>query len=152
MSVSIRFAGYAAVFDHPDRGGDVIRKGAFSGAKAGLPVFWCHDATRRIGTVETVAEDDRGLRVTGVILCMHEKHTLLASEVANDLESFLDGSRQQDVPWRDAVVLKPTIRRNIKLAEAPSFGKTILDYAPDSNGAEDYRALAKSVVTQHVEM
>ena len=67
MSVSIRFAGYAAVFDHPDRGGDVIRKGAFSGAKAGLPVFWCHDATRRIGTVETVAEDDRGLRVTGVV-------------------------------------------------------------------------------------
>lgn len=64
---AVRFAGYAAVFDHPDRGGDVIRKGAFSAAKAGLPVFWCHDATRRIGTVDSVAEDDRGLRVTGIV-------------------------------------------------------------------------------------
>lgn len=67
MSVPVRFAGYAAVFDHVDRGGDIIRKGAFSGTKSGLPVFWCHDVTRRIGTVETVAEDDRGLRVTGVV-------------------------------------------------------------------------------------
>lgn len=67
MSASVRFAGYAAVFDHPDRGGDIIRKGAFSGAKAGIPVFWSHDATRRIGTVDSIAEDDRGLRVTGVV-------------------------------------------------------------------------------------
>ena len=67
MTVTVRFAGYAAIFDHPDRGGDIIRKGAFDGAKAGLPVFWCHDATCRIGTVDTVLEDDRGLRVTGTI-------------------------------------------------------------------------------------
>ena len=67
MSAPVRFAGYAAVFNHPDRGGAVIRKGAFSGAKAGLPVFWCHDVTRRIGTVDSVAEDDRGLRVTGLV-------------------------------------------------------------------------------------
>lgn len=65
--MSVRFAGYAAVFDHPDRGGDIIRKGAFSAAKAGLPVFWSHDVTRRIGTVDSVSEDDRGLRVTGVV-------------------------------------------------------------------------------------
>ena len=32
-----RFAGYAAIFDHPDRGGDIVRKGAFArAAKAGL--------------------------------------------------------------------------------------------------------------------
>lgn len=67
MSAPVRFAGYAAVFDHPDRGGDVIRKGAFSGAKPDLPLFWCHDATRRIGTVDSIAEDDRGLRVSGVV-------------------------------------------------------------------------------------
>ena len=56
MTVTVRFAGYAAIFDHPDRGGDIIRKGAFDGAKAGLPVFWCHDATRRIGTVYNSGE------------------------------------------------------------------------------------------------
>ena len=53
-------------------------------------------------------------------------------------------------PWRDAIVLEPTIRRNIKLAESPSFGATIFEYAPDSNGAADYRALAMSVVKQAV--
>ena len=90
------------------------------------------------------------LEVTGVILCMHEKQTLLAAEVAADLNGFLEGSRDQDVPWRHATVLTPSIRRNIKLAESPSFGTTIFEYAPDSNGAEDYRKLAMSVVKQGV--
>ena len=59
-----RFAGYAAIFDHPDRGGDIVRKGAFArAAKAGLPLLWQHDRARRIGFVEHVEEDERGLRV-----------------------------------------------------------------------------------------
>jgi uncharacterized protein len=58
-----RFAGYAALFDRVDRGGDVIRRGAFAGASAPVPVFWQHDAGRRIGTVESLCEDRRGLRV-----------------------------------------------------------------------------------------
>jgi HK97 family phage prohead protease len=59
-----RFAGYAAIFDHPDRGGDIVRKGAFTrAAKAGLPLLWQHDQSRRIGFVERVEEDARGLRV-----------------------------------------------------------------------------------------
>jgi chromosome partitioning protein len=40
------------------------------------------------------------------------------------------------------------IRRNIRLAEAPSFGKSIFQYASDSNGAEDYRKLAEEVIGQ----
>ncbi|MFN3747364.1 MAG: HK97 family phage prohead protease [Sphingorhabdus sp.] len=59
-----RFAGYAAIFDHPDRGGDIVRKGAFArAAKAGLPLLWQHDRGRRIGFVERIEEDARGLRV-----------------------------------------------------------------------------------------
>ena len=59
-----RFAGYAAIFDHPDRGGDIVRKGAFArAAKAGLPLLWQHDQGRRIGFVERIEEDARGLRV-----------------------------------------------------------------------------------------
>ena len=61
-----RFAGYAAVFDRPDRGGDILRQGAFAGAGAGLPLYLGHDAGRRIGTIERLAEDARGLRVTGI--------------------------------------------------------------------------------------
>ncbi len=62
-----RFAGYAAIFDKPDQGGDIVRKGAFASAKAGLPLYWQHDPARRIGTVETLAEDQRGLRVIGAL-------------------------------------------------------------------------------------
>jgi HK97 family phage prohead protease len=64
-----RIAGYAAIFDAPDRGGDIVRKGAFAritgngAAKAGVPLLWQHDAGRRIGFVESLSEDERGLRV-----------------------------------------------------------------------------------------
>ena len=63
--MSARFAGYAALFDRVDRGGDVIRAGAFAGNAAPLPILWQHDAARPIGVVETLAEDARGLRVIG---------------------------------------------------------------------------------------
>ena len=87
-----------------------------------------------------------GLRVGGVILCMHEGNTVLAGEVVSDLENFLEQSRDQDVPWRDAVLFQPPIRRNIKLAESPSFGQTIFEYAPYCPGARDYESLAESVI------
>lgn len=85
------------------------------------------------------------LTVAGVLPCMHESQTLLASEVMADLRTFFDAARSLDVPWRSAQILGPSIRRNIKLAECPSFGKTIFDYAPDCNGARDYQQLARRV-------
>jgi uncharacterized protein len=63
----MRFAGYAAIFDAPDKGGDIVRKGAFRSARPGLPLFWQHDPARAIGTVDHVAEDARGLRVIGQV-------------------------------------------------------------------------------------
>ena len=62
----MRFAGYAAVFDRPDRGGDVIRKGAFAGSLAAgeaVPLLWQHKPGAVIGRVEHLSEDKRGLRV-----------------------------------------------------------------------------------------
>lgn len=61
---AVRFAGYAAVFDAPDRGGDVIRRGAFAGAGT-VPLLWQHRG-RPVGSV-TVAEDARGLRAIGSV-------------------------------------------------------------------------------------
>lgn len=65
----VRFAGYAALFDRRDRGGDVVRPGAFARTLAAgggrVPLLWQHDPARPIGTLETVAEDGRGLRVIG---------------------------------------------------------------------------------------
>ena len=63
---SLRFAGYAAVFGRPDRGGDIVRKGAFAKAleRSGeVPLLWQHKAGAVIGRVEHVSEDRRGLRV-----------------------------------------------------------------------------------------
>jgi uncharacterized protein len=63
-SIGKRIAGYAAIFDHPDRGGDVIRKGAFRRLPTDrVPLLLQHIPTRRIGWVEQLEEDDRGLRV-----------------------------------------------------------------------------------------
>ena len=65
----IRFAGYAAIFDRVDKGGDIIRPGAFGAFPEGkaLPLLWQHDPMRRIGSVDYVREDRRGLRVIGTI-------------------------------------------------------------------------------------
>jgi chromosome partitioning protein len=87
-----------------------------------------------------------GLRVSGVVLCMFDSQTTHTQEVVADLTSFFDQARHAEVPWRDARVFAPRVRRNIKLAECPSFGKTIFDYAPSAPGAADYRALAQSVI------
>lgn len=98
-------------------------------------------------TVGLVSQQvNESLRVSGVILCMHESQTTLAREVVTDLDAFFDQAREQDVPWRDCQVLKPAIRRNIKLAEAPSFGNTIFDYESNCPGARDYHALAQNVI------
>jgi Escherichia/Staphylococcus phage prohead protease len=62
----VRFAGYAAVFDRPDRGGDIVRSGAFARSlKRGalVPLLWQHQAGKPIGRVEYLKEDRRGLRV-----------------------------------------------------------------------------------------
>lgn len=63
----MRFAGYAAVFDRPDRGGDVVRSGAFARslkrAAGTVPLLWQHEPGRPIGRIEYLKEDKRGLRV-----------------------------------------------------------------------------------------
>lgn len=92
------------------------------------------------------------LAVTGIILCMHEQQTTLAKEVVADLDEFFKAARRQDVPWRLCRVLRPAIRRNIKVAEAPSFGQTIFDYAPWCPGALDYRKLAERILAEWDEM
>jgi chromosome partitioning protein len=89
-----------------------------------------------------------GLRVSGIILCLHEGQTTLAREVVADLDGFFEQARDLDVPWQGCRVLRPAIRRNIKLAEAPSFGKTIFDYEPWCAGANDYRRLAEHVLAE----
>src|SRR5437870_4607989 len=86
------------------------------------------------------------LKVTGIMLCLFESSTKLAQEVVSDLQAYLDRSRGTNAPWASARIFATRIRRNIKLAECPSFGQSIFGYAPKSHGAEDYAALAREVL------
>jgi chromosome partitioning protein len=86
------------------------------------------------------------LKVTGIVLSLYESSTKLAQEVVQDLQDYLDKSRGTNAPWAKARIFATRIRRNIKLAECPSFGQPIFQYAPTCHGAEDYAALAREVL------
>jgi len=87
-----------------------------------------------------------GLKVAGIVLTMFDSQTKLSAEVVNDLNSFIESAKGKALPWANARIFRSKIRRNIKLAESPSFGKTILSYDGASNGAADYRGLAKEIL------
>ena len=77
---------------------------------------------------------------------MYDQATRLAAEVTRDVESFFEQVDDPTSPWANASSFATKIRRNIRLAEAPSFGQSIFEYAPYSNGAADYRCLAEEVM------
>ena len=103
-----------------------------------------HGVGKLLETVRRVAQQVRPqLKVAGVVLCMYDQQASHTQEVVGDIEAFFAEARDRSVPWQRARVLWPPIRRNIKLAEAPSFGQSIFDYAPQAAGSRDYAALAK---------
>ena len=90
------------------------------------------------------------LRVTGVLLCMYESVTRLGRDVVADVKQFFETSRGTTKPWANSKIFKTVIRRNIKLAECPSFGKTIFEYDPRSHGAQDYSDLTEEFLMRYV--
>ncbi len=106
-----------------------------------------HGLSKLLGTIDIVARRlNPGLELTGIMFCMYESGTRLASEVTRDVHSFFEQVDDPASPWAHARIFDTNIRRNIRLAEAPSFGQSIFEYAAHSNGATDYRALATEVV------
>ncbi len=83
-----RFDGYAAVFSMPDSGGDVIMPGAFQKAlarKQALPLLWQHDIKNPIGVIESIAEDTRGLKISG--------HFTTGAQIGSDANALVcDGA------------------------------------------------------------
>jgi chromosome partitioning protein len=75
------------------------------------------------------------LEVVGVLLTMYDKRVKLSEEVESEATKFFGKG-----------VLKTVIPRNVKLSEAPSFGKPVSMYAPDSRGARAYRDLAREII------
>jgi len=88
------------------------------------------------------------LRVKWVLLCMFESRVSLPNEVKADIENFLANARNTDCAWSQAQILPVCVRRNITLAEAPSYGKTIFEYDPSCHGSEDYRKVAELIHNQ----
>ncbi|MHC4290809.1 MAG: ParA family protein [Planctomycetota bacterium] len=82
------------------------------------------------------------LSVSAILMCMFDSRISLSNEVREDIKNFLSSARESDHPWAQAQVIPVHIRRNIKLAEAPSHGKTIFEYEPSCHGAADYEAVA----------
>jgi chromosome partitioning protein len=105
-----------------------------------------HGLSKLLETIELVAERvNPALRLLGVVLCMYEGSTKLATEVARDVGEFLSAASAGHPAWCGGRLFAARIRRNVRLAEAPSFGQSIFDYAPDSHGAADYGALAAEI-------
>jgi len=88
------------------------------------------------------------LKVRWILLCMFDSRALLPNEVKADIAEFLNSARGTDCAWAEAQILSAYIRLNIKLAEAPSYGKTIFEYEPGCHGAEDYRKVAELISAQ----
>jgi chromosome partitioning protein len=107
-----------------------------------------HGLSKLLETIHLVAKRvNRELRVGGIVLCLYDAGTRLGGEVIEDLDRFFDGRRTAAAgsPWADAQIFRTRIRRNIRLAECPSFGQSIFQYAPSSRGAEDYASLAAEI-------
>ena len=76
-----------------------------------------------------------GLEIQGVVLTMHDARTALSKEVESEVRAFFG-----------AKVYTTMIRRNVRVAEAPSHGKPILLYDYDCHGSQDYIKLAHEVI------
>src|ERR1700761_814636 len=78
------------------------------------------------------------LEIEGVLLTMYDDRTNLAQQVTENLREF----------FKDKL-LKTAIPRNVRLAEAPSYGKPVMLYDPRSRGAESYRELAEELLARN---
>ena len=106
-----------------------------------------HGLSKLLQTIDLVSRRlNNRLRLAGVVFCLYESGTRLAAEVAGDVEAFFSDAQSQNSTWQGVHLFQSRIRRNIRLAEAPSFEQSIFRYAPDSAGAQDYRALADEVI------
>ena len=95
-----------------------------------------HGLSLLMETVDRIRERiNPDLRISGVIPCQYNARRGLTRDVLADLDKHFPGR-----------VTKTKIRVNVRLAEAPGHGKSIFDYAPESNGATDYLNLAKEFV------
>jgi len=100
--------------------------------------FALEGVTELLDTIERIKfELNRALEIEGVVMTMFDERTNLAQSVASELRGFFGD-----------VMCETTIPRNIRLAEAPSHGKSAMVYDPRSRGAEAYVGLAGEIIAR----
>jgi chromosome partitioning protein len=93
---------------------------------------------RLMTTLERIrAESNPRLRIFGLIMTMYDGRTILSQQVTEEVRRHYP-----------SLTFDTVIPRNVRLSEAPSFGKSILDYDPLSRGAQAYQALAMEVASR----
>ena len=98
--------------------------------------FALEGVTELLDTIDRIKHElNQGLAVEGVVITMFDDRTNLAQSVAADLKGFFGD-----------LMCETTIPRNIRLAEAPSYGKPALLYDPRSRGCEAYLQLAQEIM------
>ena len=103
--------------------------------------FALEGVSELLDTIERLRQSfNPGLEIEGVVLTMYDDRTNLAQQVTQELKNFFGDK-----------LLQSTIPRNIRLAEAPSYGKPALAYDPRSRGAESYIRLAKELMDRMVQ-
>lgn len=81
---------------------------------------------------------NRNIEVTGIVGTMYNPKKSINREVMEETEKRLPGK-----------LFNTFIRENVALQEAPSWGKTIFEYKPESNGADDYMALTREIISRY---
>ena len=92
-----------------------------------------------LATIDLVRDNlNPRLRLAGVLLTMYDARTTLSADVAAEVRRHLNGT-----------VYETIVPRSVRLAEAPSYGRPIVRYSPESRGAQAYAALAEEVLRRH---
>ncbi len=95
-----------------------------------------------LSTINLVRDNlNPGLRLAGVLLTMYDARTTLSADVAAEVRRHLGNS-----------VFTSTVPRSVRLAEAPSYGRPIARYSPESRGAQAYQALAAELIQRYPSM
>ncbi|MDP3954565.1 MAG: ParA family protein [bacterium] len=128
------------IIDSPPSLGLLTLNGLVASEQLIIPVqceyYALEGLTQLLETIELVRSSlNPELKIMGVVLTMYDKRNKLANEVVREVKEKFPGH-----------VFDAVVPRVVSLAEAPSFGKTILQFDPRSKGAEAYREIAQEVV------
>src|SRR5665647_163433 len=89
-----------------------------------------------MNTINLIKENlNEQLVITGVVMTMYDQRTRLSEQVIEEVRSYFPDK-----------VYKTVIPRNVRLSEAPSYGKPIIYYDPECKGAQAYKSLTKEVI------